>query len=58
MLKFIELWFALDHKMPIWVNNGGDCTRYENKFYTPDEYDDRLVAYVTTDANGELTIEF
>lgn len=56
-MKFIDLWFALDGNMPIWVNDGEDAVRYENKHSTPDEYDRRYVAYVTLDSNGELTIE-
>jgi hypothetical protein len=44
--------------MPFWINDGEDCTRYERKAYTPDEYDGKRVQYITVDGNGELTIEF
>lgn len=57
-MKFIDLWFALPCNMPFWINDGEDCTRYERKAHTPNEYDDRFVQYITVDGNGELTIEF
>ncbi len=57
-MKFIELWFTLPCNMPFWINDGEDCTRYERKAHTPNEYDDRFVQYITVDGNGELTIEF
>ena len=56
-MRFLDLWFALSDNIPFWVNDGEDCTRYERKAYTPDEYDKRLVKYITMDGNGELTIE-
>lgn len=57
IMKFIDIWFTLSSNMPFWINDGDDCTRYESKRDTPDEYDLREVWYITLDANKELTIE-
>ena len=56
-IRFLDIWFTLDSNMPLWVNDGDTCERYESKYDTPDSYDLREVLYMTLDANKELTIE-
>lgn len=56
-MKFIELWKVLDKIHPLWINCGDDCEYYENKSEISDEYDNRIVEYITLDGDGVLTIE-
>lgn len=63
--EFIDI---CDCTLPIWVQKGICCTRYENMgelidknevgVYGRDwDWDEEIVEYVTFDGEGELTIE-
>lgn len=60
-MKFIELWRVLDDIHPLWINENGESTYFENRgaagMSLGVEYASRIVKYITLDGDGVLTIE-
>lgn len=49
--------FTLDPNLPLWINDGDDCTYCDNIREAIDNYKFRFVKYITLDGDGVLTLE-
>ena len=53
-----ELRLVIDHDLPVWINNGSWCDRYESFDELLENIPGRKkIMYITIDGTGELTLE-
>lgn len=57
MIEFIRFRIVWDGFHPLWINDNGICEYYEDMRYVGEEYNSRMVAYLSQDGDGILTLE-
>ena len=56
-MKLKDLINAIDNSVPVWINVEPWCDRYDSILEVDAEDAERVVEYITTDAENEITIE-
>lgn len=56
-MTLYKLHSVIDSNIPVWVNSGDNCIRYENITDAARDHGNASVIYITLDGENELTLE-